>query len=225
MIVVVGSRHDPVAAALVEAWEGAALCSAEDLTRPGWAWSSTAPASSRWVVDGAVVEDRLVTGVFVRRSRVYADELSSTHPDDRAYLAAESHAFLVFVLATTRATVVSQAADGTLGDEGLGPERWMPAATGLGMQVAPLRLASRRVAARRLTTSVVEVVADQAFGDVPARSAARAVALVEALGLRWAAVVFDGRHRVVAVTGARSPGAEATAALARLLTAPSPLRS
>ena len=59
-------------------------------------------------------------GVFVRRSAVYPEEFPSTHPDDRGYLAAEAHAFLVFVLADdARAAVANPVADGALGDDAL----------------------------------------------------------------------------------------------------------
>jgi len=220
MIVVLGSRHDPVAAALVDAWPVAALCSADDLTRPGWVWSSAAGGPHTWVVDGAIVDDERVTGVFVRRSTVYPEELVGTHAGDRSYLAAEAHAFLVFVLATTRATVVNRGGDGSLGDEDLGPERWMRAAAEVGMAVAPLRLSSAPPRPRRLTPTVVEVVGDEVVGAAPSRAARRAVALAGALDLLWATIVFDGRHRLVAVTSAQSPGAEATAALGRLLASP-----
>ena len=115
-------------------WPEAALCAAEDLTASGWLWSSA---------DGEGGRDRLgrrrrgradteVTGVFVRRSTVYPDELTGTHPDDRAYLAAEAHAFLVYVLATTRAVVVNPVSDGTLGVDALRPEQWMRVAAALG---------------------------------------------------------------------------------------------
>ena len=39
------------------------------------------------------------------------------HADDRAYLAAETHAFLVFVLGDDGAVVANPVGDGALGDE------------------------------------------------------------------------------------------------------------
>ena len=220
MIVVVGSRYDGVAATLVEAWPSAALCSAEDLTQPGWAWTPDPRAGQTWVVGGVAVGDECVTGVFVRRSLVYPEELVSTHPADRAYLAAEAHAFLVFVLATTRATVVNPVADGTLGEETLRPDRWMRAAADAGLPVAPLRLTNRTAARRRLRTIEVEVVGDRAFGAAPERTTRGVLALAGRLHINWATFVFDGRHRLITVTGARPPGAEAVAALGRLLGLP-----
>ena len=73
MIVVVGSRHDPVAADLIALWPQAALCSAEDLVSPGWVWRHGRPASRSWIVDAKPIRDEDVTGVFIRRSSVYAE--------------------------------------------------------------------------------------------------------------------------------------------------------
>lgn len=217
MIVVVGSRHDRVATHLVAAWPGAALCSAEDLLVPGWVWSSSAAADRTWVVDGACVPDREITGVFVRRATVYPDELLTVHPDDRAYLAAESHAFLIYVLATTAAVVVNPVGDGAIGEEAVRLERWMSAALDCGLTLAPLRLTSSPRRRRELTTHVVEVVGDEAFGTAGSRCHRGAVQLIDDLGMHWAACVFDGRRRLAAVTTAAVPSEAATGALARVL--------
>lgn len=220
MIVVIGSRYDSVATALVDAWSGAALCSAEDLTLPGWVWRASAPLVRRWVINGKVVGDEEISGVFVRRSAVYPEEFLSTHPDDRSYLAAEAHAFLVFILAETRAIVANPVADGALGDEAIRPERWISTAGNAGLSVAPLRLTSRRPGARQPHPIVVEVVGDDAFGDGPARSKAAALRIAHELDLLWATVVFDRRHRLLTVTSARPPGDDAVDALGRLLAGP-----
>ena len=217
MIVVLGSRHDPVAVSLTKAWPGAALCAAEDLTRPGWVWPSPPSRAARWVVDGRVVADDEVSGVFVRRSTVYPEELLSTHPDDRAYLAAEAHAFLVFVLATTRARVANLVLDGGLGEESIRAERWAEAAREVGLAVAPLRVASDRAPSQRWRPIVVEAVGDEVFGAAPAQTLAAAGRLCARLGLIWASFVFDSRQRLLSVTASRPPGRDARLALGRLL--------
>jgi hypothetical protein len=217
MIVIVGSRHDKVAAALVKAWPDAALCSAEDLTRSGWIWHLNRTGLSRWVIGGEIVADEDITGVFVRRSAMYPEEFLSTHPDDRSYLAAETHAFLIFVLAATRALVATPVADGALGDEAIRPERWMPMARQAGLSVAPIRLSSNRLRIRRLHPVTLEVVGNEVFGTAPRRSKAAALQLVHQLNLLWATVVFDRRHRLVTITSAQPPCDEAVPALGRLL--------
>lgn len=222
MIVVVGSRHDPVATDLVNRWPDAALCSAEDLTRPGWVWPCGAGAGrSAWVVDGAVVDDARVTGVFLRRASVYAEELSSTHPDDRSYLAAEAHAFLVHVLHHTGATVVNPVDDGgSFGEAALRPEHWMAAATSIGVPVAPLRVRSDRRPRHPEAPELVEVVATAAIGAASAELGRLAVGMCLCARLRWAVVAFDRRARVVGITTTRQPSDEAADHLGTLLGGP-----
>jgi len=217
VIVVVGSRHDRVARSLVEALPAAALCGAEDLTRPGWVWPIASPEPARWVVDGRMVDDREVTGVLVRRTHIYPEELLSTHRDDRAYLAAESTAFLTFVLSRTGARVVNPVAAGALGDEAIRPERWMPLAVAAGLTPAPLRLRPAVTPRPSPKPTTVEVVAGTAFGVAPPRLRAGAVGLAAALGIAYAAFAFDGRGRLVTVSSAHPPGRAARRALASLL--------
>jgi hypothetical protein len=225
VIVVVGSRHDSTARAIVEALPAAALCAAEDLTRPGWVWSldfargkSPAPGdTARWVVDGRIVDDREVTGVYVHRTYVYPEELVTTHQDDREYLAAESTAFLIFVLSRTAARVVNPVADGALGDDAIRPERWMPIAATLGLDPVPLRLRRGRAIDTPVNTVTVEVVGSDAFGDAPPRLRAASITLAAKLGVVHASFVFDTRRRLVAVSGARPPGKAALAALGSVL--------
>jgi hypothetical protein len=223
MIVVVGSRHDAAAAGLLESWPQAALCSAQDLTTPGWSWHVPAGADSRWVVDGRVVPDTAVSGVFVRRSTVYPEELLSTHPDDRHYLAAEAHAFLVFVLASSGARLAQPVFDGAYGDEALQPDRWMPIAARLGIAVAPLRLASGRALASPEHCVIVEAVGERAFGAGTARQHQAACGLLRGLGLCSASVVFDEQERLVTLSATRPPAdRDALVALGRLLAGDAP---
>jgi hypothetical protein len=217
VIVIIGSRHDSVAQSIVATLPAAALCSAEDLTRPGWVWSVESPEPNRWVVDGKVIDDHDVTGVLVRRTYVYPEEFVGTHPDDREYLAAESTAFLIFVLSRTAARVVNPVADGALGEDVIRPERWMVAATELGVDVAPLRLKATGAIQAPTMTTTVEVVGGETFGDAPPRVCAAASQLAEALGVVYAAFVFDRKQRLVAVSANRLPGDAALAALGSLL--------
>jgi hypothetical protein len=216
VIAVVGSVHDRVAASMVASWPSAHLLSAEDLTSAGWVWGSEGKPR-RWVIDGQSVEDEDITGVFIRRSTVYPEELLSIHPDDRAYLAAEAHAFLIAVLASTQAIVVNPVGDGALGDEALRPERWIRLAAAANLNVRPIRLTSWDRRERSLQQRRVEVVADRPFGDAPARCRLGAVDLVRLLGLRWASCVFDGHYRLLAVTTVAVPSDDASGALAELL--------
>jgi hypothetical protein len=218
VIAVAGSRHDAVAEELVRRWPGAALCGAEDLTTHGWRWPTSSSIGERkWVIDGATVPDHEVTGVFVRRSTVYPDEFPRTHPDDRTYLAAESHAFLVFVLATTGATVVNPVRDATFGADALRPEEWMAVASRLGVVVAPLRITSGGWPRPFDSTTIVEVVGREPLAEQPVKLADAAVAVTGALGLTWAVAAFDDKDRLGALSITRPPSTDAACRLGQLL--------
>jgi hypothetical protein len=216
LIVVIGSACDSVAASLVDSWPSAQLLSAADLTSSGWEWGSDRPG--RWVVGGRSVSDRDVSGVFVRRANVYGDELLSIHPDDRGYVAGESHAFLIAVLASTRAIVVNPVFDAALGDEALRPESWMRSAVAAGITVSPIRLTSRTQDQPPLSQRRVDVVGEDTFGKASERCHVGAAALVRMLGLHWATCLFDGRERLLTVTTAAAPAKDSIQTLGRLLT-------
>ncbi len=222
MIVVVGSRHDPVATRLVASWPRAALCSAEDLVRPGWVWRHSKIESRTWVVDATPVGDKNVTGVFIRRSAVYAEEMLTTHPADRAFLASESHAFLTFVLATTSARVVNPVIDGAFGEEAIRPERWAAAAREVGLSVRSARASSEPRRQSRYRAYEIEVVGGEVFGEGPGRVLGAVRGLANLMGIDWGVFLFDSRHNLITVTCARQPGDAATAALGRLLKAGRP---
>jgi hypothetical protein len=215
VVVVVGSRHDPVATELANSWS-ASLCGAEDLVGPGWAWHAGGGPRT-WRIAGARVDDRDVSGVFMRRGTVYPEELTGIHPDDRVYLAAEAHAFLSLVLASTSARVCNPVVDGAFGDEVLRLDRLLAAAATHDVPMRPVRLSDdgRR---RPLPAAVtVEVVGDRAFGKAAPRDHAAALALAAALDLSWATFAFDRSHRLMAVSSSRAPSAVAAAALGALL--------
>jgi hypothetical protein len=216
VVVVVGSRHDSVARRIVEVMP-AALCSAEDLTQPGWVWPLACSEPARWVIGGRVVDDDEVSGVLVRRSCVYPEELVTTHPQDREYLAAESTAFLVFLLSRTRGRVVNPVADGALGDDAVRPERWMPMAADAGLTVAPLRMRSGSEFAVPSGGTAAEVVGNETFGDAPAHLRAAAVKLAAALGMVYATFVFDEDGRLAALSAGRAPSDAAVGALRSVL--------
>lgn len=220
MIVVLASHHDKVATDLVARWPSAALCSADDLTRRGWAWPGAANGSSAtWVISGEIVTDECVTGVFVRRSTVYAEELTRTHPDDRVYLAEETHAFLAYVLSRTTARVVNPVDDGgTYGEAVLRPERWMQAAIESGVAVAPVRVRSAGAQHVPVQAMSFEVVGGQVMGNASSPLAAAALEVCRSLRLCWAVACFDKSGRLSAITTTPAPSPAAAAALARILT-------
>lgn len=217
MIVIVGSRYDRVAASWAATWPGAVLCGAEDLTRPGWVWALDPAGTRCWIADGKALPDNEVSAVIVRRSAVYAQELRHVHPDDRAFLAAEAHAFLIYVLGTSQAKVVNTVGDGALGDDALRPEHWMPAAERAGLPVAPLRVSRDRPRDRIEGGFGVDVAGGKIIGEAVAGLHAGIERFAAALELRWARLLFDGRGRLMTITTMHPPTPDSLAALWRAL--------
>lgn len=217
MIIVLGSAHDPVARSMIDTFTDAHLCSAEDLCSPGWVWPIDHMRDPVWVVEGRPVPDETVSGVFVRRTCVYPEELMGTHPDDREYLAAECSAFLSFVLARTGARVVNPVIDGAFGEEALRLERWMPAARSVGQAVAPLRFHDGEVEEIARSAIVVDVVDGEAFGDLDVALLQRLALMARKIGVDYGNFVVDPADRLLSVSTAAAPGDRAAARLGRLL--------
>lgn len=217
MIIVLGSRFDPAARQMLDQIPGSSLCSAEDLTRPGWSWGFGGVRPGRWVVDGVVVDDEAVTGVFVRRSGIFADELLSTHPDDRDYLAAEASAFLAFVLARTRAVVVNPVRDGAMGEEAIRLEQWLPIANDVGLVPATLEISSTPNQIFTASDRIVEVVGEQVFSDFDSPLGPLLIALAARLDLPFATFVMDSDDRLRTLSSMSVPGPAALPAVIHLL--------
>jgi hypothetical protein len=217
VLIVLGSRYDPAAGRMVELLPGAALCAAEDLTRRGWAWHCGGIGHNRWVVGGVAVDDDDVTGVLVRRSGVFAEELVGTHHDDREYLAAEATAFLAFVLTQTKACVINPVRDGAIGEEAVRLEHWLPIVEDLGITAAPLRVSAKLQTRPAPSSRIVEVVAKETFGAGTQRLRQSLVYLADRLGLVYAAFMLDADDRLQGVSTMNTPSADALPAVAELL--------
>ena len=157
--------------------------------------------------------------MFVRRATVYPEELTSrpivtTGPTSRP----RRTPFLVFVLSRDRRR-------GRQPGRGRRPSVTTPSGRSAGwrappawaIQVAPLRLRARaapdaRRGRRRWRSSAASI-----WRRGSATERRRPRAWRGALGLRWAACVFDGRGALVSVSTMKPPGVQATAALGRLL--------
>lgn len=221
MVIVVGSRHDRVAGQLVAEWPGSALCTAEDLFQAGWVLRPTRPEKNRWVVGGRVVPDTDVSGILVRRSSVYPEELVGVDPADRTYLAAEGTALLIAMLGGSSARVVNPVTDGGIGSTVWRPERWLQFAGSLGLPVRPLRSArAHNPVATTSGTDVVTVLGARTWGGKDRTAAEDARALLGAAGVVYGRVVLDGDGVVVAVIPGGDPVGPVRAALRTHLEGP-----
>jgi hypothetical protein len=142
VLIVVGSRLDRDAQALVARWSssGAALLTCEDLSQPGWRVSPGQWRNATAVVTGSAVPVRSITGVLVRRPQVFADELGHVNAEDRDYVAAEMHAFLRCFLAMLPCPVLNPPSGTCLSGPGWSPQQWIYVAAQAGAAVTGLRV-------------------------------------------------------------------------------------
>jgi hypothetical protein len=185
VLAVLASGLDPSAKDLVAAWAaaGAALISAEDLSREGWAFRLGDPRSGSAVVAGRRVLVGELRAVIIRRPAMVAEELTWIDPADRAYLAAEMNAFLVAWLTALPCPVVNRPTPRSLAGPAWGPLHWAAAAARAGV---------RWTAGEDGPTHDVVVCGERCFGaaspgeEAAARALARAAG-VELLGARFRA--------------------------------------
>ena len=198
MILVVASRFDPAAQQLVSAWKHAEaeLCTAEDASGPGWRFEPHDPGSATAVAGGRRVRAADIDAVVTLRPAIDARELAHIVPDDRAFVAAETTAFLMAFLAALHCPVANRAGGSALSGPMLRPEEWCRLAhlAGIvplavertvpgGMRTEPYDTAAARK---------VFVAGDRVIGDVAPGLAARAVALGRAAGIVMLEAAFTG---------------------------------
>lgn len=197
MIAIVSSRQDEGAQALVARWSGwnAALLDADDLVRPGWRVRTGEPASWTLVVSGEVVPARSLTGVLVRRPFVLEREFPGTKAADRSYVAAETNALLVALLARLECPVLNRPVAASLGGPCWRPEQWTQVAARLGIPFAPVNRLVRSGLEPRLDLATEgELVTITVVGDVCVEDAgemgAQAVKLARSVGAELLSAFF-----------------------------------
>jgi hypothetical protein len=135
VIAVLASRLDPESRSVVDGWSsvGAALLSAEDLVSPGWTFSVGDPRGGTAVVDGRQIGTADISAVLTRRPSVLPEELGRIHPADRAYVAAETNAFLVAWLSALPCVVVNRPTTTSLCGPAWDALHWQCAAARIGL--------------------------------------------------------------------------------------------
>jgi hypothetical protein len=230
MILVVGSRFDPVAREIVSAWQSAEaiLCDADDVTAPGWRYEPHHPASAVAVAAGRRIPSTRIDAVLTLRPAIYEAELPHFVPEDRSFVATEINAFMLAFLTALRCPVANRPAGISLSGPLLRPEQWARLAHRAGI----VPLAVERDVPGTLTTATlgdaetrtIFVAGDRIVGDVAPKLAQCAVTLARAAGALMLGITFDGGEtgpRFVAASAQPSvQGAERRAALLEALLAP-----
>ncbi len=208
MLVILGSRAEPITRGLVERWagHGAVLVTCGDLSKPGWRFDPGAPLASTAVVDGRRVAAREITGWLTRLPAVFARELSAITPGDRDYVASEMTAFLLAWLAALPCRVLNRPTPGCLSGPAWSPARWALAAARAGLRVNPqprtlapeLPSAAPQVPSPAATVTIVGL---RTLGDVDSALARGARRLADTAGVALLSVHFDGQDAGAAFVG------------------------
>ena len=206
MILIVASRVDDIAQRLSTEplRDSAQLLTPRDLSAPGWRVSTASARSSICIAGGHKLEARAISGVVCLLPCVFPQELVHIEPEDRAYVAAEMTAFLIFWLSSLKCPKLNPPTAGCLSGPRWPRERWLAAAAAAGLPVKPIRRSTRPVPNpdKPLEECVTVTVAGRTFlgHDEPElRRHARALASaagVDLLGVHFAEGVagyrFDG---------------------------------
>ncbi len=199
MIVIVANRSDRIAAACASRWarEDVGVLTARDLSVAGWRQRPGQLDSGIAVIEGRLVPQREITGVLTLLPSVTKGELVHIAPADRAYVAAEMTAFLLFWLSGLRCPVLNRPTPMCLSGPGWRREQWVSAAAQAGIPVQPChRHAVLGSAADQATTAstVVTVAGHSVIGNADSALRAHALRLARFAGVELLAGHFSSRH-------------------------------
>lgn len=194
MLVILASRHDPLAQRLAARWEasGAGLLTCTDLSTKGWKQHLTVEADTTAVVGGRLMARDEITGVLTRLPWVFEEELFELVREDRAYAAAEMSAFLLSWLSLLPCPVLNRPTPACLSGVLWRQAKWLRVAASLDIPCIPLTLSSRHPSQDTPQETVtVTVVGDHCFGAVENALRKRARRLADAAGVDLLAVHFQ----------------------------------
>jgi hypothetical protein len=194
MLLVLASRYDQQAAALVESWDEARLLTPEDLSMAGWAYRLSSPHEGRFVVDGRRVQTTDISGVFTRISHVMVHELGHIVPADRDYVAVEMQAFLLAWLTSLRCPVVNRPTPSCLAGPAWGPERWIHEAVKLGIPAAGVDRSTKDDFVAPEADHALTVIGPTVLGTDNARIRADATRLARAAQATALTVYLQGEE-------------------------------
>lgn len=145
MILVFASEFDSAAQELVVSWpgKGAALLTPNDVASRGWRISLEEKDGGTIVAGGRALAVEEIRGVITRLPGIVPRELYRIAPEDRAYVAAEITALLVYWLNSLSCPVLNRPSPLWLAGANLRDEQWTMLAAQCGI---PVRSCTRSTA-------------------------------------------------------------------------------
>ena len=201
MIVVIASRYDEIARALVARWEAydARLLTCEDLSVCGWRYYPSDSRLSTAVIGGQEVAQEKIRGVLTRLPSVYVEELFHIVPADRAYVAVEMTSFLVSWLSRLQCPVLNRPTPTCLSGPYWRQERWVCIAAQIGIPVRSVQRRIVRVSGNlpeeeepKPSPVTVTIVGNRCFGAVDEALHIQARRIADAANVDLLAVQFSG---------------------------------
>jgi hypothetical protein len=212
MLVILASRWDTVASAVAARWgphRPVGIMTPQDLSVRGWRQQ---PGATDTGMEAAVVQRELIpqkeiTGVLTRLQWVTDGEVIDLALHDRAYAAAEMHAFLLSWLSRLKCPVLNPPTPTCLSGPYWRAEQWTHAAARAGIPVHAIRrdtqadpMASTPLPA---ASHVVTVIGRRAFGTTDPVLLDYARRLAEIAGVALLSVRFsDDGGRGITFVGA-----------------------
>ena len=198
MIVVVAGDRDGAARSLVAGWGAydAHLITPAGLSVTGWRCYSHPLNHSRFVLGGRVVEDSEVSGVLTRLVCVTENDLPHIQSPDRAYVAAEMTAFLLWWLSSLDCPVINRPTPTGLAGPNWRTQEWAHCAAGLGIPTRSVirtvsRSASRSGPEPAVAGVKVTIVGARCLGSDDAWITSKASRLAAAAGAALLEVEFS----------------------------------
>lgn len=136
-MLILASRWDVTARPLSEAWQAwnAQVLTPEMIGAGRMRFRQNGTVHSRFHLGGMEVTDVAIAAVLTRLPCVSASEFPAIHPEERSYVAAETHAFLVAWLYSLRCPVVNRPRGVSLAGPSWRPQQWTSAAAAAGLKV------------------------------------------------------------------------------------------